>query len=70
MDDHLSVLSLQAETDEAGLLDIASSLVTTPLPDDRPLWAATFVPAITGGRAALVLVMHHVVGDGLAGLAV
>lgn len=70
IDDHLSVLWLQVETDEASLLDIAASLVTTPLPDDRPLWAATFVPAITGGRAALVLVMHHVVGDGLAGLAV
>ena len=60
----------QSQRDDAGLLDIAANLVTKPLPEDRPLWAATFVPALTGGRAALVLVMHHVVGAGLAGLAV
>jgi diacylglycerol O-acyltransferase / wax synthase len=70
LDDHLTVVEQRSETDDAGLLDLAASLVTRPLPDDRPLWAATFVPALTGGRAALILVMHHVVGDGLAGLAV
>ena len=70
IDDHLRVAKQQSETDDAGLLDIAANLVTKPLPEDRPLWAATFVPALTGGRAALVLVMHHVVEAGLAGLAV
>ena len=70
VDDHLTVVEQRSEADDAGLLDLAASLVTKPLPDDRPLWAATFVPALTGGRAALILVMHHVVGDGLAGLAV
>jgi diacylglycerol O-acyltransferase / wax synthase len=67
---HLTVVEQRSATDDADLLDLAASLVTKPLPDDRPLWAATFVPALTDGRAALVLVMHHVVGDGLAGLAV
>ena len=70
IDDHLRVAKQQSDTDDAGLLDIAANLVTKPLPEDRPLWAATFVPALTGGRAALVLVMHHVVEAGLAGLAV
>jgi diacylglycerol O-acyltransferase / wax synthase len=70
LDDHLTVVEQRSETDNAGLLDLAATLVTKPLPDDRPLWAATLVPALTGGRAALILVMHHVVGDGLAGLAV
>ena len=70
IDDHLTVIEEQSETDDAGLLDIAASLVTKPLPENRPLWTAAFVPALTGGRAALILVMHHVVGDGLAGLAV
>ncbi|HJQ86085.1 MAG TPA: wax ester/triacylglycerol synthase domain-containing protein, partial [Propionibacteriaceae bacterium] len=70
MDNHLTVVEQRSETDDVGLLDLAASLVIKPLPDDRPLWAATFVPALTGGRAALILVMHHVVGDGLAGLAV
>jgi len=70
IDNHLTMVEQRSETDDVDLLDFAVSLVTKPLPDDRPLWAATFVPALTGGRAALILVMHHVVGDGLAGLAV
>jgi diacylglycerol O-acyltransferase len=70
IDDHLRVSKQRSEIDDACLLDIAADLVTKPLPEDRPLWAAILVPALTGGRAAVVLVMHHVVGDGLAGLAV
>ena len=70
IDDHVTVVTPHPEADGAGLLDIAADLVAKPLPDDRPLWSATLVPGMTGGRAGLVLVMHHVVGDGLAGLAV
>jgi diacylglycerol O-acyltransferase / wax synthase len=70
IDDHLTVVMPESETDDAGLLDIAACLVTRPLPEDRPLWTATLVPGLTSGRVALILVMHHVVGDGLAGLAV
>jgi diacylglycerol O-acyltransferase / wax synthase len=70
IDDHVTVVTPHSEADDAGLLDIAADLVTKPLPEDRPLWSATLVPGMTGGRAGLVLVMHHVVGDGLAGLAV
>jgi diacylglycerol O-acyltransferase / wax synthase len=70
IDDHLTMAKQQSEMDDAGLLDIAADLVTRQLPEDRPLWAAVLVPALTGCRAAVVLVMHHVLGDGLAGLAV
>ena len=70
IDDHVTVVTPRSETDDAGLLEIAADLVTRPLPEDRPLWSATLVPSLTGGRAAVVIVMHHVVGDGLAGLAV
>ncbi len=70
IDDHVTVVTPHPEADDAGLLDIAADLVTKPLSEDRPLWSATLVPGMTGGRAGLVLVMHHVVGDGLAGLAV
>ena len=70
IDDHVTAVTPHSEVDDAVLLDIAADLVTKPLPEDRPLWSATLVPGMTGGRAALVLVMHHVVGDGLAGLAV
>ena len=70
IDDHLTVIEIRSKTDDADLLDLAADLVTQPLADNRPLWTATLVPALTGSRAALILVMHHVVGDGLAGLAV
>jgi diacylglycerol O-acyltransferase len=70
IDDHVTAVAPHSEVDDAVLLDIAAHLVTKPLREDRPLWSATLVPGMTGGRAALVLVMHHVVGDGLAGLAV
>jgi WS/DGAT/MGAT family acyltransferase len=70
IDDHVTVVTPHPGADDASLLDIAADLVAMPLPEDRPLWSATLVPGITGGRAGLVIVMHHVVGDGLAGLAV
>lgn len=52
------------------MLALAADLVRAPLPRDRPLWAATLVTRVTHGRAALVVVSHHVLGDGGAGLAV
>ncbi|MGZ4749824.1 MAG: wax ester/triacylglycerol synthase domain-containing protein [Oryzihumus sp.] len=52
------------------LLELTAALVTTPLPRDRPLWAAVVVEGLPGGGVALVLVMHHVVSDGVGGLAV
>jgi diacylglycerol O-acyltransferase len=52
------------------LLDVAATLVTRPLPLDRPLWAASFVTGLAGGRAALVVVVQHALTDGISGLAV
>ena len=42
----------------------------TPLDRDRPLWAALWVTGLTHDRAALVLVMHHILTDGVGGIAV
>ena len=52
------------------MLDFAAAQLTTRLPRDRPLWAATLLIGEGDGRAALVLVFHHVLADGIAGLAV
>jgi len=59
-----------APGDEAALLNIASSLVTRPLPHSSPLWSATLVTGLAENRAALILVFHHVLSDGIGGLAV
>lgn len=51
------------------LLHLAADLVCRHLPRDRPLWSAQWVTGF-GDRAALVLVVHHAMADGLGGIAV
>lgn len=41
-----------------------------PLPRDLPLWHACWFTGLDSDRAALVVVAHHVLSDGLGGLAV
>ncbi|HEX8865812.1 MAG TPA: wax ester/triacylglycerol synthase domain-containing protein, partial [Lentzea sp.] len=67
---HVERVICPAPGDEATLLDIASSLVIRPLPRSAPLWSATLVTGLTEGRAALIFVFHHVLSDGIGGLAV
>ena len=52
------------------LLDLAAAAVCTGLPRDRPLWSARWITGLPDGDAALVLVVHHCLADGLGGLAV
>ncbi|HEY7324679.1 MAG TPA: wax ester/triacylglycerol synthase domain-containing protein [Streptosporangiaceae bacterium] len=56
--------------DERALLDVAAAVLTERLPWSRPLWSATIVSGLTGGSTGLVLVMSHVLADGVGGLAV
>jgi WS/DGAT/MGAT family acyltransferase len=44
--------------------------MTEPLARAHPPWAAVVVPGLAGGRLAVVVVLHHVLADGLGGLAV
>lgn len=74
LDDHLDGVVLATESgpgDDAAppaLLQLAADLVCRHLPRDRPLWTARWVTGL-GERAALVLVVHHAMADGLGGLA-
>lgn len=56
--------------DERALLDLAASVMTERLPRGRPLWSAVLVSGLADSRLGLVLVVHHVLADGLGGLAV
>jgi diacylglycerol O-acyltransferase / wax synthase len=67
---HVRLLPCPDPGDEQALLDVAAALITDPLPRSRPLWAAAVVPGLRGGRVGLVLVLHHVLADGLGGLAI
>jgi WS/DGAT/MGAT family acyltransferase len=52
------------------LLDAAARIACQRLPRDRPPWAAHWLPGGPDRPAALVFVAHHVLADGLGGLAV
>ena len=56
--------------DERALLEVAAAVISEPLPWSGPLWSATFVTGLADGGTGLVVVMHHVLADGIGGLAV
>jgi WS/DGAT/MGAT family acyltransferase len=59
-----------APGDEAALLDLAAVLACEPLDPGRPRWSATVVHGLEDGGLAIVLVLDHVIADGVGGLAV
>ena len=67
---HVDAISVRGPLDETAVLDVAAGLITDSLPLDRPLWHATLVAGSTGDLTAVVLVLHHVLADRVAGLAV
>ncbi|HEV2374573.1 MAG TPA: wax ester/triacylglycerol synthase domain-containing protein [Streptosporangiaceae bacterium] len=56
--------------DQRALLEVAAAVAGEPLPRSRPLWSATFVTGLADGSTGLVVVMSHVLADGIGGLAV
>ncbi|WP_421735286.1 wax ester/triacylglycerol synthase domain-containing protein [Cellulomonas sp.] len=67
---HVSRVRCPGAGDDAAMLRVAVDAVTRPLPRARPLWRAVVVGGLSDGRVALVLVLHHVLADGIGGLAV
>ena len=68
--EHLTVVHGSGPTSEESVLAYAAEQVTTRLSRGRPLWSATLLVGAAGGPAALILVVHHVLADGITGLAV
>jgi diacylglycerol O-acyltransferase / wax synthase len=48
---------------------LVARLAATPLPRDRPLWRVVLVDNLAPGRTGLVLIVHHVVADGVGMIA-
>ncbi|SDJ86624.1 acyltransferase, WS/DGAT/MGAT [Cryobacterium psychrotolerans] len=67
---HLSSVRCPAPGGEQAVLDLAAALIATPLPRSRPLWSATLVTDTADQEAALIIIFHHVLADGIGGLAV
>lgn len=65
---HFRKVALPAPGGMRELLDLAASMSATPLDRSRPLWEFTLVEGLVGGRAALLLRIHHTITDGVGGL--
>lgn len=50
------------------VLDLAEVALQSPLDISRPLWTATLVEGLAGGRAAMVMHLSHAVTDGVGGV--
>lgn len=67
---HVEARPCPAPGDEGAVLDAAAATVAARLPRDLPLWRAALLTEIDGDRSALVVVFHHVLADGIGGLAI
>jgi diacylglycerol O-acyltransferase / wax synthase len=67
---HVRQIACPGPGDERALLDAAAAVIAEPLPRSRPLWSATFVTGLADGGTGLVIVMDHVLADGISGLAI
>lgn len=67
---HVRAVACPAPDDEQSLLDTALSVIMSPLPPAAPLWSAALVTGPADEAVALVVVLHHVLADGVGGLAV
>ena len=70
IDEHVRQACCPPPGDERALLDLAAAQLAEPMPRSRPLWSATFVTGLAGGGTGLVVIMDHVLADGIAELAV
>jgi WS/DGAT/MGAT family acyltransferase len=67
---HVDVVRCPVPGDPPALMELAVSTVTQPLDRGAPMWRARIVTGLEGGQVAVVLVLHHVLADGIGGLAV
>ena len=69
LSDHVRVERLQAPADEAGLLRAVAQLRKRRLDKSRPLWEIWFLTGLPDERIGMFVRLHHVVADGIAGVA-
>jgi hypothetical protein len=54
---------------QAGLDRVVAELAATRLPQDRPLWRMAVVHGIEADLSAVILLVHHVIADGIGTVA-
>jgi diacylglycerol O-acyltransferase / wax synthase len=68
IDRHVRAVSCRTPGDQQALLDTALAVIMEPLPRRVPLWSITLITDLADGGAAVVVVLHHMLADGLGGL--
>lgn len=63
------VRMVDAVRGEPGLALLCASLMTAPLPSDRPLWEVLVVPGASTTGPGVVVRFHHAVADGVGAVA-
>jgi diacylglycerol O-acyltransferase len=69
LSDHVRVERLHAPADEAELLPAVARLRRRRLDNSRPLWEMWFLTGLPADRIGWFVRLHHVVADGIAGVA-
>jgi WS/DGAT/MGAT family acyltransferase len=69
LDQHVKVASLAAPSDEVQLLHTIEELRQHRLDRSRPLWEMWFIPGLAENRVGVFIRIHHVIADGMAGIA-
>ena len=64
---HIGTATLPPATDLPGW---AANRILRPLDPDRPLWRAEVIDGLPDGRFALLIVVHHIVADGITGMTI
>ncbi|ORA39800.1 wax ester/triacylglycerol synthase family O-acyltransferase [Mycobacterium aquaticum] len=68
LDYHVRRLRVPAPGTLRDLFDVAEVAMQSPLDISRPLWSATLVEGLEGGRAATILHLSHAVTDGVGSI--
>jgi diacylglycerol O-acyltransferase len=67
---HVNTVDCPAPGDQAAMLGVVAGTMSRRLARNRPLWSVTLVTSLSGGGTALIVTLHHVLTDGIGGLAV
>ncbi len=65
---HLRRMDSPAPHTDATVIEVARTAVMTAFDHAHPLWEFTLVENLVGGRAALVMKVHHALTDGIGGM--
>ena len=68
LDFHVRFVGLGGEASLRDVLDFAQPIAMQGFDRARPLWEAVIMEGLEGGRAALLLKIHHSITDGVGGI--